>query len=257
MRSTQPVLACSNSPETQTTPPATQPNPIVSLNAGPAIRSLGRMVRYSRRHLLPQARRGVERRVHRLTTGGEKLNGSSKLHALNACAQTEQGSHPEQKSRVPDGRVRWIADMPNEAGAATVTGVFAPIVFVGTRGGDLVVLADPSGVPNTEWTCSGIGTSMPSCAQKGFAVVPLLTAKTIHMPDGGNIGAVRHEPALARGRVFVATEAGHVYMLQPEQPEPDPCAACRPGRDCCTCHGGTWTCQPAPGPPSCKCVSPN
>src|ERR1700730_14037256 len=99
-------------------------------------------------------------------------------------------------------RVRWIADIPGEAGAATVTGVFAPIVFVGTRRGDLVVLADPSGVPNTEWTCSGLDTSVRECIRAGFAVVPLLTAKKIiHMPDHGNIGAVRHEPALARWTV--------------------------------------------------------
>jgi hypothetical protein len=36
------------------------------------------------------------------------------------------------------------------------------------------------------------------------------------MPDGGSLASMRNEPVLARGRVFVATSAGHVYMLAPE-----------------------------------------
>jgi hypothetical protein len=35
------------------------------------------------------------------------------------------------------------------------------------------------------------------------------------MPDGGSLAAMRNEPVLAKGRVFVATGAGHVYMLEP------------------------------------------
>jgi hypothetical protein len=37
----------------------------------------------------------------------------------------------------------------------------------------------------------------------------------VAMPDGGNIAGLRNEAALAKGRVFVATSGGHVYMLEP------------------------------------------
>jgi outer membrane protein assembly factor BamB len=151
-------------------------------------------------------------------TGGESLvsdgatAGYGKLHALNACATTEQD------------RVRWIADIPNTGapgepylfGAPTVTG---GIVFVGTDKGHLVVLGDPSIVPPDEWRCSN--THMPKltprdCTNAGYTLVPSLGKNPladVAMPDGGSIAGLRSEPALAGGRVFVATLHGHVYML--------------------------------------------
>ena len=44
--------------------------------------------------------------------------------------------------------------------------------------------------------------------------VPKMLAN-IPMPDGGSIAGMRNEPALAKGRVFVASGKGHVYMLAP------------------------------------------
>jgi outer membrane protein assembly factor BamB len=148
-------------------------------------------------------------------TGGENLvhdnvtAGYGKLHALNACAKAEKD------------RVRWIADIPNNSGgkkslgAPTVTG---GIVFVGTDQGHLIVLADPSVVPATEFTCSNADYSTASdCARAGFnPMTPSLKPlANVSLPDGGSLGAIRSEAVLARGRVFVGTGNGHVYMLEP------------------------------------------
>jgi hypothetical protein len=134
--------------------------------------------------------------------------GYGKLHALNACATTRQD------------RVRWIADIPNSSGdgyslgAPTVTG---GIIFVGTRRGHLVVLGDPSAVPAVGSRCSNIDyTTASACTAAGYVLVPIPKALAdVAMPDGGDIAGLRDEPALARGRVFVGTLKGHVYMLEP------------------------------------------
>jgi outer membrane protein assembly factor BamB len=149
-----------------------------------------------------------------ITTGGESLvhdgvtAGYGKLHALNACATTEKT------------RVRWIADIPHNSrggyslGAPAVTG---GIVYVGTDQGHLVVLADPSIVPGIGWRCSNIDYVTPAtCAAAGYVLMPIpkILADVV-MPDGGGIAGLRDEPALAKGRVFVGTDNGHVYMLAP------------------------------------------
>jgi outer membrane protein assembly factor BamB len=168
-----------------------------------------------------------------IKAGGENLvqdtvkANYSYLHALNACATTE------------NTRVRWIAGIPytsgteDSLGAPTVTG---GIVFVGTDQGYLVVLADPSVWPPIGYTCSNpdypvdIGDGggdhcephcrqVPhrlNCLQAGYAIVPIPQLLAIvRMPDGGSITGMRNEPALANGRVFVGTLNGHVYMMEP------------------------------------------
>jgi outer membrane protein assembly factor BamB len=174
-------------------------------------------------------------------TGGENLvadtvtAGYSELHALNACATSEHD------------RVRWIADIPNTmAGGGhisystpTVTG---GIVFIGTNQdpsdnmGHLVVLADPSITEPGVTPCSAASTLKCQCSNPHYTVstcpapyvlvpVPKQLA-SIAMPDGGSLASMRNEPVLARGRVFVATDAGHVYMLAPCKPL---VTACPPG----------------------------
>jgi outer membrane protein assembly factor BamB len=148
-----------------------------------------------------------------ISTGGESLPndgvtpGYTKLHALNACADDEKQ------------RVRWIADIPNASGgyalgAPSVTG---GIVFVGTNTGHLIVLADPSIVPNTGWRCSNIDyTTASTCTTAGYVLVPVpKILANVAMPDNGSMASVRSEVALAKGRAFVATSQGHVYMLAP------------------------------------------
>jgi outer membrane protein assembly factor BamB len=150
-----------------------------------------------------------------INTGGESLvhdgpaAGYTRLHALNACATTEKK------------RVRWLVDVPHSSsvggyamGAPTVTG---GIVYIGTNQGHLIVLADPSIVTSTAWRCSNIDYVTPAtCAAAGYAFVPIpKVLADVAMPDGGNIAGTRSEPALAKGRVFVATGNGHVYMLEP------------------------------------------
>ncbi len=150
-------------------------------------------------------------------TGGENLlhdgvaASYGKLFALQACASNE----PE--------RIRWITnddDLPNKSGgefslgAATVTG---GIVFIGTDQGHLILLGDPTVVPGAGLQCSNTDYSNSTdCANAGFnpnTPIPRILAN-ISIPDGGDLAKFRKEAALAKGRVFVATDRGHVYMLE-------------------------------------------
>jgi hypothetical protein len=152
-------------------------------------------------------------------TGGETVflpghvgNGYDKLHALNVCANTESD------------RVRWIADIPNimsgHASLSTPT-VTGGIVFIGTNQnpndhkGHLVVVGDPSVVPPIGVRCSNTDYPAQNCPPP-YVLVPIpKTLADVVMPDGGSLAAIRNEPVLAKGRVFVATRGGHVYMLEP------------------------------------------
>jgi len=60
--------------------------------------------------------------------------------------------------------------------------------------------------------CSNPAVSNASCVASGFALVPKPSVLADVTLDGSFILT---EPALAGGRVFVATEGGRVYMLQP------------------------------------------
>jgi outer membrane protein assembly factor BamB len=160
-------------------------------------------------------------------TGGESLvadtvtAGYGKLHALNACAPDEQH------------RVRWIADIPNNSGGANALG--APtvttggIVFIGTDLGHLVVLGDPgeSAVKDCQsdrglCRCSNIDyTTASACKAFNYSLVPFpQVLADVAMTDGGSLVAIRNEPVLAKGRVFVGTNHGHVYMLDTKPPPP-------------------------------------
>jgi hypothetical protein len=156
------------------------------------------------------------------TRGKTACRGYSELHALNACATSEED------------RVRWIAEIPNNTGGGghisystpTVTG---GIVFIGTNEdpfdhkGHLVVLADPSVAPASQQVCSNVDFPLAACTAPYAPVWSLQALANVPMPDGGSLASMRNEPALAEGRVFVATtpsttspNAGHVYILEPE-----------------------------------------
>jgi hypothetical protein len=133
----------------------------------------------------------------------QACRGYGKLRALNACATTEQT------------RVRWMTndqDLPNN-GADIRSARAGGIVFIGTDQGHLVVLGDPSVVPGIGYQCSNIDyTTSLFCILAGYVPIPKMLAD-VPMPDGGDIAGLRNEPALAKGRVFVGTGYGHVYML--------------------------------------------
>ena len=152
-----------------------------------------------------------------VTTGGEERAhagfgvGYGKLHALNACATTEKT------------RVRWLtngADLPHNSGGGYALGsptVTGGIIYVGTDQGHLLALADPSVAPGIGFQCSDISfANAAQCTAAGFVLVPVpKLLADVAMPDNGDIAGLRNEPALARGRLFVGTLNGHVYMLQP------------------------------------------
>src|SRR5262249_9470349 len=128
----------------------------------------------------------------------------NRLYALNACASYRPDDH---------GRVRWIADIPGleYTGQPTVT---RGIVFVGNTAGKLFVIADPDVAPPVGTRCSNplpAYASIPVWVASGFEAVPspkILAAVQLS-------GSIRTEPAIARGRVFVATTAGHLHALAP------------------------------------------
>lgn len=124
----------------------------------------------------------------------------SRLHALNACA-------------APADRIRWIKDVPNASGAYSLgpPTVTRGIVFIGTHTGHLVVIADPSLAPAAGWRCTHPDVPSANCVASGFSLVPDPAVLANVALDG----VILTEPALARGRVYVATSAGKLYMLQP------------------------------------------
>jgi hypothetical protein len=65
--------------------------------------------------------------------------------------------------------------------------------------------------------CSNIDyPTAAACTAAGYSLVPIpKVIANIQIPDGGSLAAIRNEPVLAEGRVFVGTNKGHVYMLQP------------------------------------------
>jgi outer membrane protein assembly factor BamB len=141
-------------------------------------------------------------------TGGEGIvddvaAGFGRLHALNVCAGSA-------------GRVRWTADIPGaslggqyQLGNPSVT---RGIVFIGTTSGRLIALADPSRWPAQGSRCSRPDVSNADCVANGYALVPVPTVLR-NLALGA--GRIRGEPALAGNRVFVATEGGVVFMLEP------------------------------------------
>lgn len=139
--------------------------------------------------------------------------GLRRLHALNVCAPNSY-------------RVRWIVDVPNSCtgipngqdyclGPPTVT---RGMVFVGTTAGRLVVIADPSIAPAVGFRCSNPDVPSGICAIIG-ALVPGSMLRLVPEPavlvQVALSGQILTEPVLVRGRVYVATSAGNLYMLEP------------------------------------------
>lgn len=130
-------------------------------------------------------------------TGGYK-----RLHAFNVCAAEAD-------------RLRWLIDVPNASGATYSLGhptITNGIVYVGTDMGHLVAIADPSLVPPAGFRCSNPDVPNAICVASGYKFVPQ-PAVLKDIPLSGRM--VYNEPALANGRVYVATEGNNVYMLSP------------------------------------------
>ncbi len=132
-------------------------------------------------------------------------DGFTRLHGLNVC--------PGDSSRI-----RWLFDVPDtspgsdyQLGPPTVT---RGIVFVGTAQGHVVAFADPSAAADEGLRCSNPRVANADCVVNGFQLVPQphLLRNVSALLDGSRILT---EPALAGGRVYVSTEGGHVFMLEP------------------------------------------
>jgi outer membrane protein assembly factor BamB len=146
--------------------------------------------------------------VYITQTGGypvvsDALEGFHHLYALNACSSDAD-------------RVRWIEDVPSASGAEYDLGpptVTHGIIFVGTDGGHLVALADPSIYPSAGWRCNNPTVTNAACVASGFSLVP--QPSVLANIDLG-AGSITTEPAIVGDPVYVSTEGGKVFMLKPQ-----------------------------------------
>jgi hypothetical protein len=135
----------------------------------------------------------------------------NRLYSLDACG-------PD------DDRVRWIFDLTGDAAGAP--SVAHGLIYVGadTEGDtsptphNFYVLADPDELPPAGSACSyplgPLGSGLPvgpACTGAGFKTVPIPQI-VVQFPL---TGAMPGHPAIAEGRVFVATTAGYLYGLAP------------------------------------------
>src|SRR5207244_890871 len=116
-----------------------------------------------------------------------------------------------------------------------------------TDEGHVVAIADPTIVPPAGYRCANPDVPSASCIASGYPLVPQpAVIADVTVPDGGAI--VWSEPALVTdgssiGRVYVATEGGHVYLISPPSggkgTHPPPptgkelCAACQSRYESC------------------------
>jgi outer membrane protein assembly factor BamB len=108
-----------------------------------------------------------------------------------------------------------LIDVPNASGATYSLGnptITNGIVYVGTDTGHLVAIADPSLVPPPAYRCSNPDVSNALCLIMGYKFVPQ-PAVLANIALSGSM--VYNEPAIANGRIYVATGGNNVYMLSP------------------------------------------
>jgi outer membrane protein assembly factor BamB len=131
--------------------------------------------------------------------------GYPRLHALNICGSDAQ-------------RVRWIKDIPGTSGGPTYAlgppTVAGGMFFVGTTGGHVVAVADPSIQPALGSRCEDPDIPNALCVAGGHALVADPWIKDVTLPGGASDG-IFGEPVVVDGHIYVATWAGNVYMLQP------------------------------------------
>jgi outer membrane protein assembly factor BamB len=141
--------------------------------------------------------------------------GLRRLHAFNVCASDAN-------------RLRWLLDVPGTTSCLPADtqcyrvgypSVTHGMIYVGTDQGHLLAIADPSIWPEAGWRCANPDVPTKFCGAFGYTLVPEpAVVADVTLPDRGRM--VYSEPALAQGKVFVGTEAGHVYMLSPSAPTP-------------------------------------
>jgi hypothetical protein len=86
--------------------------------------------------------------------------------------------------------------------------------YVGTAGGHVVAVADPSIKAALGNRCEDPAIPNVFCGFLGHRLVPDPWIKDVTLP-GGSSDAIFGEPVIVDGHIYVATWAGNVYMLQP------------------------------------------
>lgn len=135
--------------------------------------------------------------------------GYVRVHALNVCSNDAE-------------RVRWLKDIVNAVPTYTTTYPLGPptvtvdgMIFIATNQGHLIAIADPTLHPALGNRCEDPALTNAQCAAHGRRLVPDPWIHDIALPGAPNNDGIFGEPAIANGRVYVATVSGHVYMLQP------------------------------------------
>lgn len=152
--------------------------------------------------------------VYVVMNGGENLttsptDGYTRLHALNVC-------EPDATKRL-----RWMIDVPRTSGNVYSLGnptITDGIVYVGTDLGALLAIADPATLSKSDpiRRCENPDVPTELCLDVGYDLTEVPKILAIVALTGS---MVHTEPALANGRVYVATggrdEPGYIYMLKP------------------------------------------
>lgn len=94
-------------------------------------------------------------------------------------------------------------------------------MYVTTDQGHVVAIADPALRPPAGFQCTdefinpSTGPLWPLlCTAFGFQLVPTpQVLANVTLPDGADAAGLRNEPAITHDRLFVGTQAGHVYAL--------------------------------------------
>jgi hypothetical protein len=86
------------------------------------------------------------------------------------------------------------------------------VIFVGTDLGHLVAFGDPSIVLADGWRCAKPTVSAASCVANGFTLVPdPHVLKDLDLAGG----AINTEPAIVGDPVYVSTDGGKVFRVDP------------------------------------------
>ena len=199
-----------------------------------------------------------------IRTGGENLindgvsGGYARLVALDACAADD--AHrvkwltdplvPTSNSADPNANCT-ANPSENEFALGTPT-VTNGIIYVTANeadrcdqsgnqfagNGHVLAIADPTVLLPLTTICSNpkfsaipsFGGRPSDCVNNGYSVVPDPgVLADVALPDQGDAVHLRKEPAIANGRVYVATsmdglhpQGGHVYVLEAASPPPPP-----------------------------------
>ena len=143
---------------------------------------------------------------------GAQYSVYNRLYALESCGSG-------------NSRIRWYKDIPGVRGSYALghPTVTDGIVFVGTRDGRILAIADPSKAPHEGYQCSyphAAFADLENCILSNFelvsdpAVLFDIALPGCAHPDRSIYG-IWAAPAIVNDRIYVASRSGNIYLLEP------------------------------------------